>query len=142
MTIFKVSECSTKPRADMFLPDKLKYLGIFLDVVALALFVATFITQNWLLIIGVLLAGGLGISAWLCYKNQTIKIIDDDRFEYTTFLGKTIIYNFSDIKELRPSRDSLTLILTNGNVHIESMVYMSEELANKINYALRKSSKR
>ena len=138
MTIFKPQECETTPRADMFLPDFLKYFGFFLDAVAGAFLVAMFITQIWGLIIGVILCGGLGIAAWLCWKNQTIRIIDDNTFEYTTFLGKPTVYHFSDIKALRTNQDSLTLILTNGKVHIESMVCMSETLLDKINSALSK----
>ncbi len=138
MKIFNPQECKTAPRADMFLPDFLKYFGFFLDAMAVAFLVAMFITQIWGLIIGVLLCGGLGIAAWLCWKNQTIKIIDDEKFEYTTFLGKTIVYHFSDIKDLRVNQDSLTLILTNGKVHIESMVHMSEALYNKIEAAISK----
>ena len=138
MRIFKSQECKTTPRADMFLPDSLKYFGFFLDAVAMAFLVAMFITQIWGLIIGVLLCGGLGIAAWLCWKNQTIRIIDDDTFEYTTFLGKTTVFHFSDIEDLRTNQDSLTLILTNGKVHIESMVCMSETLLDKIDSALSK----
>lgn len=138
MEIFNPKKCQTMPRADMFLPDFLKYFGFFLDAVAGVFLIAMFITQIWGLIIGVLLCGGLGIAAWLCWKNQTIRIIDDDTFEYTTFLGKTTIYRFSDIKELRTNQDSLTLILANGKVHIESMVCMSETLFDKIQAALPK----
>ena len=90
-------------------------------------------------ILYVLICGGLGIAAWLCWKNQTIRIVDDDTFEYTTFLGKTTVYRFSDIKELRVNQDSMTLILANGKVHIESMVHMSETLANKIDQAINKN---
>ena len=132
MKIFKPQECKTTPRADMFLPDFLKYFGFFLDAAAVAFLAVMFIKQFWVLIIGAVLCGGLGIAAWLCWKNQTIKIIGEDQFEYTTFLGKTTVYRFSDIKELRANQDSFTLILTNGKVHIESMVSMSETLYNKI----------
>ena len=138
MKIFNPYECETTPRADMFLPDFLKYFGFFLDAAAVAFLVATFITQIWGLIIGVLICGGLGIAAWLCWKNQTIRIIDDEKFEYTTFLGKTTVYHFSDIKELRVNQDSWTLFLTNGKVHIESIVCMSEPLYNKIDAAISK----
>lgn len=132
MKIFKPEECEIPPRADMFLPDFLKYFGLFLDISAAIFLVAMLITKNWILIIGVLICGGLGIAAWLCWKNQTVRIIDDDTFEYTTFLGKTTVYHFSDIKYLRQNQDSFTLILTNGKVHIESMVCISEAFYNKI----------
>ena len=139
MKIFNPADCKKPPRADMFLPDFLKYFGFFLDAVAIVFLVATFITQIWGLIIGALICGGLGVAAWLCWKNQTVRIIDEDRFEYTTFLGKTTVYNFSDIKALRVNQDSMTLILTNGKVHIESMVHISETLVNKIDEAINKN---
>ena len=140
MKIFNPVDCKNTPRADMFLPDFLKYFGFFLDAVAIAFLVVTFITQIWGLIIGALICGGLGVAAWLCWKNQTVRIIDEDRFEYTTFLGKTTVYNFSDIKALRVNQDSMTLILTNGKVHIESMVHMSQALADKIDQSIEKTS--
>ena len=140
MKIFNPSDCKEPPRADMFLPDFLKYFGFFLDAVAIVFLVATFITQIWGLIIGALICGGLGVAAWLCWKNQTVRIIDEDRFEYTTFLGKTTVYNFSDIKELRINSDSMTLILSNGKIHIESMVHMSQALADKIDQSIEKAS--
>ena len=140
MKIFNPLECKNTPRADMYLPDFLKYFGFFLDAISLAFLIGAVITQAWGLIIGALIFGVLGIAAWLCWKNQTVRIINDDQFEYTTFLGKTTIYRFSDIKELRPNADSMTLILTNGKVHIESMVYMSERLADRIGEAINKGS--
>ena len=140
MKIFNPADCKEPPRADMFLPDILKYFGFFLDAVAIVFLVATFITQIWGLIIGALICGGLGVAAWLCWKNQTVRIIDEDSFEYTTFLGKTTVYNFSDIKALRVNQDSMTLILTNGKVHIESMVHMSQALVDKIDQSIEKTS--
>ena len=77
MIIFNPRECETPPRADMFLPDFLKHFGFFSDAIAVVFLVAAFITQIWLLIIGTLLFGVLGISAWLCWKNQTVRIIDE-----------------------------------------------------------------
>ena len=136
MRIFNSNDLKSTPRADMFLPDFLKYLGFFLDASALGFLIASFATQNWWLLIGTLICGALGISAWLCWKNQTARIIGDDRFEYTTFLGKTTVYRFSDILSVRENNDSLTLILTNGKVHIESMAYMSEEFYTKVGEAL------
>lgn len=136
MKFFNPAKCKTPPRADMYLPDFLKYFGFILDIVALVFLVATIVTQIFWLLIGVLIFGGLGIAAWLCWKNQTIRMIGEEQFEYTTFLGKTTVYRFSDIKELRTNPDSMTLILTNGKVHIESMVCMSEKLFFKIYQAL------
>lgn len=136
MTVFNPNECSTKPRADMFLPGWLNGFGIFLDIVAVTLLVAMFVTQTWALAIGVVIAGLLGAAATLCWKNQTIRIIDEDTFEYSTFLGKKIRYRFAEIKELRVNPDSMTLFVGNGKVHIEAMVVISQELMDKIDTAL------
>ena len=124
------------PRADMCLPNWLMGFGIFLDVVAIAFLVIAFVMQNWWLIIGFAISGVLGIAACLCWKNQTIKIIDEDRFEYTTFLGKKTIYYFSEIKKLKTNSDSFTLFVGDGKVHIESIAIISENLMDKINKAL------
>ena len=95
-----------------------------------------FITQTWALAIGFVIAGLLGVAATLCWKNQTIRIIDEDTFEYSTFLGKKIRYRFSEIKKLRVNQDSMTLFVGNGKVHIEAMVVISQELMDKIDTAL------
>ena len=141
MKVFDPKKCQIKPRADMFLPNWLNGFGFFLDTIALACLVAAFITKTWGLIIGFVIAGALGIAAYLCWKNQMINIIDDDTFEYTTFLGKKIKYSFSDIKELRVNQDSLTLFVGDGKVHIESSVIISSELMDKIDEALEKNQK-
>lgn len=120
----------------MFLPGWLNGFGIFLDIVAVALLVAMFVTQIWALAIGFVIAGLLGVAATLCWKNQTIRIIDEDTFEYSTFWGKKIRYRFAEIKELRVNQDSMTLFVGNGKVHIEAMVVISQELMDKIDTAL------
>ena len=135
MTFFNPAELKTPPRADMYLPNVLKYFGFFLYICALGGVVAAFITSNWALLIITLLAGPLGIAAWLCWKNQTIRIIGEDHFEYTTFLGKTTVYRFSDIKGFRINPDSITLFFANGKVHIESMACISQKLVDKIEKA-------
>ena len=138
MNVFNPAECEKTPRADMFLPDYLKYFGFFLDLVAVIFLAAAVATQNGSLLIGTLISGVIGVAAWLCWKNQTIRIIDGNHFAYTTFLGKTTVYAFSDIEELRVNADSMTLFLANGKVHIESIVCMSEKLLNKIEAELAK----
>ena len=138
MNVFNPAECTKTPRADMFLPDFLKYFGFFLDAAAVAFLVAAVITQIWGLLIVTLVTGVTGLAAWLCWKNQTVRIIDSNHFAYTTFLGKETVYAFSDIRELKVNPDSMTLILTNGKVHIESMACMSETLLNKIEAELAK----
>lgn len=120
----------------MFLPNGINGFGFFLDAVAVAFLIAALVTQIWGLLIGFLISGLLGVAAYLCWKNQTIKIIDEDTFVYSTFLGKKTTYKFSDIQDLKVNPDSLTLFVGDGKVHIESMVIVSRELMDKIDAAL------
>ena len=122
----------------MFLPDWINFFGAFLDVAAVIILVASLLMQNWGLLIGAVIAGTLGIAANLCWKNQMIKILDENTFEYSTFLGKKTKYKFADIKSLRVNQDSLTLFVGNGKVHIESCVVISQELMDKIDAVLDK----
>ena len=140
MKIFDPKECTENPRADMYLPDWIKWFGVFVDALAVALLIAAVATRVYAIIAGAALFGGLGVAAYLCWKNQKIVILDDKTFEYTTFLGKTTRYDFSEIKSLKPNSDSLTLFVGNGKVHIESCVNISVELLDKIDAALEASS--
>ena len=142
MQIFIPENNSTAPRADMFLPNWLMGFGIFLDAAAVACLITVFVTKIWGIIIGFVIFGALGIAAWLCWKNQSIRIVDENRFEYTTFLGNKTIYYFSDIKELRVNPDSFTLFVGNRKVHIESIANISQKLLDKINEALEKNGEK
>ena len=139
MIVFDPKNRQTKARADMFLPNWLNGFGFFLDAIAVAFLIAAFVTQKWGLLVGFLIAGALGIAAFLCWKNQIINIIDENTFEYSTFLGKKTRYRFSDIRELKANSDSYTLFVGDGKVHIESIVMISGELMNKIEAALERS---
>ena len=126
-------------RADMFLPDRLLAMSIvFLagGIVSIALAIINSVT--WVL--GVVICFAFGITALLCWKNQSIHIISDEQFTYTTMFGKTRTYSFSDIQGLRRNQDSLTLFVANEKVHIESMAILSERLVERIDNSLEKVS--
>ena len=78
----------------------------------------------------------LGIAAFLCWKNQKIRMLSNDKFEYTTWLGHSYEYYFRDITDLRVNQDSMTLFVGQKKIHIESMAVLSERLANRINQSL------
>lgn len=78
----------------------------------------------------------LGVAAFLCWRNQTIKMLSDDYFEYTTFLGKKTVYRFSDIKWIRKNNDSMTLFVADRKVHIEASAKMIARLIDRINRQL------
>ena len=136
--ILGMREHGDEPRADLYLPDFLLAFGIVLMLFAVGLAVAGFIMLNiWLFVVGAV-ALVLGASAVLCWRNQTIRVLSDEQFEYITFLGTVHVYNFSDITGLRRNNDSLTLFVGKKKVHLESMAIMSERLAKALSDALEK----
>ena len=78
-----------EPRADMFLPAWLFGMSLLLLAfggILMAVFIATQPTAFLLIAAAALLL--LGVAAMMCWKNQTIRMLNEDCFEYSTFLGK------------------------------------------------------
>ena len=127
-----------EPRADMYLPTFLLAFGFALILATVVLIVLFAVLFKIGFIIGAVICALLGVAAILCWRNQTIRIVDDEHFEYTTFLGNKKLYAFSDIQGLRQNSDSFTLIMSTGKVHIESMAILSERLQKKIDQELQR----
>ena len=123
-------------RADMFLPIKLLAFSVVLAMAGIFIGIYGILNASVGAIIGAVFALALGVCALLCWKNQTITVISDEEFEYSTFLGKKIVYRFSDIRLIRKNNDSMTVYVGNGKVHIESMAILSERLIERINKQL------
>ena len=134
--LLKTKANGDEPRADMFLPDWVLAFGIVLACVGLGFLIAFIVLFNYILLLVALGAFLLTAIAVLCWRNQTIRIIDDTKFEYSTFLGKKKVYYFDEIKQLRRNSDSMTLFVGDGKVHIEACAVMTERLVNLINEAL------
>ena len=125
-----------QPRADMFLPDRLLAMAlVFLAGGAICAIIAVFKFAIWAIVCAVL-GIVLGVFAVLCWKNQSIHIISNDQFTYTTMFGNTYTYSFPDIQGLRRNQDSMTLFVASKKVHIESMAIISDRLIERINRAL------
>ena len=123
-------------RADMFLPAWILALGIVCIAGAVGFAVAAIIAISvpFAVIAGVWLI--LGIAAVLCWRNQTIVMLNENAFEYSTMFGKKKVYYFSEIKGMRRNSDSTTLFVGEGKVHIESCAIFTERLINRINASL------
>ena len=134
--LLKIPEHGDEPRADMYLPIWLLAFGLVLGAAAIALTVAFIIILQIALIVIAAICAILSVAAVLCWRNQTLRIIDDETFEYSTFLGNKSIHKFSDISGLRRNSDSLTLFVKNKKIHIESIAIVSERLDEKIFNAL------
>lgn len=134
--ILGVADNGDGPRADMFLPDRLLAMAFVLLAVGLGFGIyAVFDFVVWKVVVAVI-GVVLGVFAILCWKNQTIHVISEEQFTYTTMFGKTRTYNFSDIKGLLRNQDSMTMLVGNDKVHIESMAILSDRLIDSINKAL------
>lgn len=125
-----------EPRADMYLPIWLLAFAVVLLVggVAIAIYAIVSLSVEWAICALVCIA--LGALALLCWKNQAIRMLSNDSFEYTTFLGNKKIYRFSEIVGLKRSSDSMTLLVGNEKVHIESCAILTERLVDRINQEL------
>lgn len=136
--IFGMANHGDEPRADMYLPERLLAISLVFLAGGIACGVYAAISfATWAIVcapLGIL----LGVMALLCWKNQTIHVISDTQFTYTTMFGNTATYAFADIQGLRKNQDSMTLFVAGKKVHIESMAVLSERLVDHINAALEK----
>jgi len=129
---------SDTPRADMYLPERLFAMCLvsFSGGTAFALW-AVISRTPWAIAAAVICIG-MGIASLLCWKNQTIHVLSDEEFTYTTMFGNTRTYRFSDIQGLRRNKDSMTMFVAGDKVHIESMAILSDRLVNLINRELKR----
>ena len=126
------------PRADMYLPERALAMAlVFLAGGTACVVVAAITLATWAIVFAVL-GLGFGVAMLLCWKNQTIHVISDTQFTYTTMFGNTRTYSFADIQGLRRNKDSMTLFVAGQKVHMESMAVLSQRLVNSINEALQK----
>lgn len=126
-----------EPRADMFLPAWLFVMGLLLCIFGTIVGIVFAVLQiSTLMIALAAVMVLLGVAAFLCWKNQTIRMLPNDAFEYSTFLGKKTIYRFGDIKGLKNNTDSMTLFVADGKVHIESIAIVTDRLSDRINKQL------
>lgn len=125
-----------EPRADMYLPVWILSMGIMLSVAGITIGVIAFVLSSVkAAAVGVVLLL-IGIAALLCWKNQSIVMLDDDSFEYRTMFGRKKVYNFSDLERIRKNNDSMTMFIGGGKVHIESSAILTKRLIDRINRQL------
>lgn len=134
--LFGVTMGDNEPRADMYLPERLLAMSLISLAIGVACAGYSIIQFTALPIVLAVLFIILGVLAFICWKNQSIHIISDEQFTYTTMFGNTRTYAFSDIQGLRKNQDSLTLFVAGEKIHIESMAIISDRLASAINNSL------
>ena len=126
-----------EPRADMFMPASFFIMGLLFVLIG-GIFEIVFVVLqiSVLLIVFAAVMVFLGVALLLCWKNQTIRMVSDDAFEYSTFLGNKTIYYFNQIKGMKINSDSATLFVADGKVHIDSVAVVTERLEDRINKQL------
>ena len=117
---------------DVYLPGWVLGLGIFLLIAAVGCAVLSF-TVSLYLLIGVVICLGLGAAAIFCWKNQWIQVVSDREFIYSTMFGRQSRHSFSEIKDLKLNSDSISLILEDQKLHIESAAVVSDRFGEIIN---------
>lgn len=127
-----------EPRADMFLPLWLLAFAIIMLVAGVAVGIYAAVELSVGAVVGAVVCLGLGIMALLCWKNQSIVVLSDESFEYSTFLGNKKEYRFQDITGLKQNNDSMTLFVGDEKVHIESCASLTDRLIELINAQLEK----
>ena len=125
-------------RGDMYLPERLLAMALVCLAGGTAFGIYGVLKGLVWVALGGVLGLGLGVAALLCWKNQSIHILSEETFTYTTMFGKTKTYRFRDIQGLRKNQDSLTLFVAGEKVHIESMAILSDRLVTRINRELEK----
>lgn len=122
-----------EPRADLYLPVWVLAFCVVLAALGIAAAIYSIAARSVLAGVAAILCLGLGAAALLCWRNQTIRMLPDDSFEYTTFLGNKKVYRFCEITQARANRDSTTLIARGERIHIEASAIMSQRLADRLN---------
>ena len=129
-------------RADVFLPVWMLVTGVLfvgLGAVFCAVLIALSILPVAFLLPAVLVL--VGIVFILYWKNQTIRILTNDSFEYRTLWGKGVVYRFGEIKGIKKSMGSIIMLVRDGKVYIDSGAILSGRLIELIDKRLEELNK-
>ena len=126
----KSSEFLFREVADMYLPEKVRNIGLFCFASTIvSVGCAIFLSQVWgffaLCALFFLITGACAI---LCYRNQMILLCSEDEICYRTFLGNIYYLKHSELQMIKKNMDSITLVFLSKKVHIEQIAILSPNL--------------
>lgn len=122
-----------KPVGDMCMPDSYAALGILAMVFGAVAIIIHFAAYAPFVMALLGLASFFGgIPVLLAWKNRVIRMLPEDRFEYTTAIGRKQVYSFSEISELRKGFCCWKLILGDRTIEIGSDAVVSEKLRSRL----------
>ena len=120
-------------RADMCMPGWYLVMGLLAAAFGLmAGIVSVVLRLSALLIVLAAACLLLGIAALLCWKNQSIQMLSDDSFIYTTILGKKTVYRFDQIKSIKRGGGSTVLLMGAEKVSFDSTALLSARLKQRL----------
>lgn len=122
-------------KKDMYLPVWVCILGVVFLIAGVVCIVLS-IAKAWYNVIWALALLCIGAAAILCWRNQWAEMVNDQEFVYSTMFGRHSKHRFSEIRGIKQNSDSMTLLLENGKIHIESCAVISDRFANRINSML------
>ncbi|MBO5195586.1 MAG: hypothetical protein J6C03_00650, partial [Clostridia bacterium] len=80
--VFGMTSNDDEPKADMYMPDRLFGMSLILVGLGTGCAVFSFFRfKSWLIVCAVL-GFVLGIASFLCWRNQSIRVIPDKQFTY------------------------------------------------------------
>ena len=127
---------------DMWLGVAPKVLGILCTLLGLVCTVLCFVDFGTEGAIVAVLFLVLGIAVTFYSFNKWIRILSDDEFEFSNFIGKKTVYKFSDIQNIvRKNRandmgmrqEKIILVMPKKRIPIEEECIMSNRLLEKLN---------
>ncbi|MBE6793486.1 MAG: hypothetical protein E7532_00910 [Ruminococcaceae bacterium] len=139
-SFFLKKDKNGESRADVYISSFLLVFGLFLIVVGIGIAVILLFNFNVWIIVGSVFCILLGVLAFICWRNQTIRIVSEEKFEYTTFLGNRYEYRFNDITKVKVNADSTTIFVGKKKVHIESIAIVSDRFSNLLNKAIKEKN--
>lgn len=142
MKIIRTGKRAAPPKADMFMGRAMLLCIIIIFLCALVLVVLGALMENW----GEIILGGvyivLSIPMFLWWRNQSIKILDEDTFRYTNMFGKKSIHSFSRIRHIRVYITSISLLVGRKRIFIDGGALVTRQMADKFNGILEQQGSR
>lgn len=142
MKIIRTGKRAAPTKADMFMGSGMLICFIIIVVCALMLVVLGALMEDWgEVILGVVYLV-FSIPLFLWWRNQSIKILDEETFCYTNMFGKKSVHSFSRIRRIRVYLSSISVLVGRKGIFIDGGALVTQPLADKFNEVLERQGKR
>jgi len=142
MKIIHTGKRAAPPKADMFMPRAMLVCLILIFLCDALVLVLGILTENWAEVLLSCVYLPLGILWFLWWKNQSIKILDEDTFRYTNMFGKKSIHSFSRISHIQVYLSSISVLVGRKRIFIDGGARVTKPLAQRLNEVLEQQGSR